>query len=123
MSRKIVELLCSLIIIHINVISAVDHVHFSPEILLRNERLLARFVDCLVDEGPCLGPIAKFKKEIPKMMETQCARCQEQIKVLSAKVMQHIREHKPEKWKKIQEIYDPDHKHQEKLDGLLDDYQ
>ncbi|KAK0181339.1 hypothetical protein PV327_003631 [Microctonus hyperodae] len=89
----------------LNISWAEKHIHLNIDPLLKNERIFSKLVDCILDESPCTGPIAKYKQQISSALETDCEECQEQFKQLAAKTLVYIRENKPDKFILIKEKF------------------
>nr|CAD7398366.1 unnamed protein product [Timema poppensis] len=89
--------------------------------ILGNDRLLKGYVDCLLaekDDG-CTPDGKELKAVIPDAMTNKCAKCNDKQKEGAKKVINYLRENKPEDWKNMQAKYDPKGEHSEELDREL----
>ncbi|CAH1364354.1 unnamed protein product [Tenebrio molitor] len=78
------------------------------ESVVKNERLLKSYVDCLLDKGRCTPDGLELKKNMPDAIETDCSKCSEKQKEGSDFIMEYLIDHKPEYWEALEVKYDPD---------------
>nr|ARN17833.1 chemosensory protein 2 [Cephus cinctus] len=76
--------------------------------ILESDRLLNNYFNCLVNKGPCTADGQELKKALPDAIETGCKSCNDKQKKGSDEVIRHIYKHKPEMWKVLTEMYDPE---------------
>lgn len=57
------------------------------EEILKSERLLTNYINCLMDEGPCTEDGRDLKEILPDAITTDCSKCTEKQKDGSAKIM------------------------------------
>nr|XP_023021664.1 ejaculatory bulb-specific protein 3-like isoform X3 [Leptinotarsa decemlineata] len=50
------------------------------EEIIKNDRLLKNYVDCLLDKGKCTPDGLELKKNMPDAIETDCSKCSEKQK-------------------------------------------
>ncbi|XP_047535938.1 ejaculatory bulb-specific protein 3-like [Vanessa atalanta] len=74
--------------------------------ILSSDRLLAGYVNCLLDKGPCTPDGKELKRNLPDAIENDCSKCTEKQRDGADKVMHYIIDHKPEDWKKLEAKYD-----------------
>lgn len=55
--------------------------------ILKSERLLANYINCLMDEGPCTEDGRDLKDTLPDAISTDCSKCTEKQKEGSNKMM------------------------------------
>lgn len=55
--------------------------------LLKSDRLLTNYINCLMEEGPCTEDGRELKETLPDAIETDCSKCSEKQKIGSEKVM------------------------------------
>uniref|UniRef100_A0A1B6LJK7 Chemosensory protein 2 n=1 Tax=Graphocephala atropunctata TaxID=36148 RepID=A0A1B6LJK7_9HEMI len=78
------------------------------EAVLRNERILRRYVDCALDKGPCTAEGRELKKRIPDALENDCAKCSELQRRQARHVLEFLVRHKRRYWDLLARKYDPD---------------
>ncbi|CAH0713341.1 unnamed protein product, partial [Brenthis ino] len=76
--------------------------------ILASDRLLAGYVNCLLDKGPCTPDGKELKMNLPDAIENDCKKCTDKQKVGADKVMHYIIDHKPEDWDKLENKYNSD---------------
>ncbi|XP_050352503.1 ejaculatory bulb-specific protein 3-like [Nymphalis io] len=76
--------------------------------ILSSDRLLAGYVNCLLDKGPCTPDGKELKRNLPDAIENDCSKCTEKQRDGADKVMHYLIDHKPEDWIKLEEKYNPD---------------
>ncbi|CAH0550945.1 unnamed protein product [Brassicogethes aeneus] len=76
--------------------------------ILRNEKLLDVYTNCLLDKGPCNTKEAKFLKEVlPEALINDCKKCSQKQMDGSKKVIEFLYRNKPTIWKELTAKYDP----------------
>ncbi|XP_037937028.1 putative odorant-binding protein A10 isoform X2 [Teleopsis dalmanni] len=75
--------------------------------LLGQERLLKNYIKCLESTGPCTPDGKMLKETLPEAMSTNCAKCSVKQKYGSDKVTHFLIDNRPEDWKRLEKIYDP----------------
>lgn len=55
--------------------------------ILKSERLMSNYINCLMDEGPCTEDGRDLKEILPDAITTDCSKCTEKQKEGSAKIM------------------------------------
>ncbi|CAH1393650.1 unnamed protein product [Nezara viridula] len=53
--------------------------------ILKNDRILKKYIDCLMDRGKCSPDAQELKKVLPEAMQTECAKCTDAQKRLAGK--------------------------------------
>nr|CAD7575924.1 unnamed protein product [Timema californicum] len=89
--------------------------------ILSNERLLKGYVDCLLadKDDSCTPDGKELKAIIPDAMTNKCAKCNDKQKEGAKKVINYLRENKPEDWKKMQTKFDPQELYSKDLESEL----
>ncbi|XP_034246803.1 ejaculatory bulb-specific protein 3-like [Thrips palmi] len=75
--------------------------------ILSNDRLLSSFVNCVLDKKPCSQDGRELRKSIPQALSTGCASCSPNQKVLTERVIRHLRAKRPRDWAALTAKYDP----------------
>lgn len=58
--------------------------------ILKSERLLTNYINCLLDEGPCTEDGKALKDILPDSISSDCSKCTEKQKIGSEKIMQFM---------------------------------
>ncbi|XP_076286714.1 ejaculatory bulb-specific protein 3-like [Lasioglossum baleicum] len=75
--------------------------------ILRSERLLNNYVNCLLEKGSCTPDGKELKKSLPDALENKCGKCSEKQKSGSEKVIRFLIHDKPQIWERLSKKYDP----------------
>ncbi|XP_017779693.1 PREDICTED: ejaculatory bulb-specific protein 3-like [Nicrophorus vespilloides] len=75
--------------------------------ILSNKRLLKNYTNCLLGKGNCSPDGADLKKVLPEAIKTECAKCTENQRKGSRKVLRHLIDNEPEIWAELEKEYDP----------------
>ncbi|KAJ8925791.1 hypothetical protein NQ315_009641 [Exocentrus adspersus] len=86
--------------------------------ILKNERLLKNYINCLLDKGKCSNDAAELKKDIPEALENECEKCSEKHKEGVRKVIKYLAENKKDYWNELIAKYDPEGKYRNKYEDL-----
>nr|QEV81553.1 chemosensory protein 10 [Grapholita molesta] len=76
--------------------------------VLKSERLLKAYADCLMDRGRCSPDAKGLKVIVPEALENECYKCTEMEKQGAAKVIRNLVNEHPDIWKDLSSKYDPD---------------
>ncbi|KAK3927483.1 Ejaculatory bulb-specific protein 3 [Frankliniella fusca] len=77
------------------------------EEILRSERLLKNYFNCLMDAGPCTPDGTELKKTVPDALQNKCAACTPKQQAGSERVIRFLIEKYPEQFLKLEKKYDP----------------
>ncbi|XP_031828007.1 ejaculatory bulb-specific protein 3-like [Nomia melanderi] len=75
--------------------------------ILRSDRLLNNYVNCLLEKGSCTPDGKELKKTLPDALENACSKCSEKQKKGSDKVIQYLVKERPQVWERLSKKYDP----------------
>ncbi|XP_043486785.1 ejaculatory bulb-specific protein 3-like [Polistes fuscatus] len=75
--------------------------------ILKSDRLLNNYVNCLLDAGNCTPDGHELKKSLPDALENGCSKCSEKQKAGSEKVIRYLINQRPKLWEKLSKKYDP----------------
>ncbi|XP_076764316.1 ejaculatory bulb-specific protein 3-like [Xylocopa sonorina] len=84
--------------------------------ILKSERLLNNYVNCLLDQGSCTPDGKELKKSLPDALESDCSKCSEKQKEGSEKVIRFLINKRPQIWEKLSKKYDPDNVYKVKFE-------
>ncbi|CAG9837566.1 unnamed protein product [Diabrotica balteata] len=77
--------------------------------IIKNERLLKNYFNCLMDEGPCNADGKELKKVLPDALKTECAKCSDAQKNGAKKIITHLIKNKRQWWDELEARFDADH--------------
>ncbi|XP_018321499.1 ejaculatory bulb-specific protein 3 [Agrilus planipennis] len=75
--------------------------------IIKSERLLKNYVNCLLDDGPCTPDGNELKHNMPDALETNCSKCSEKQKEMSDRMVSYLIENRPVYWSQLEKKYDP----------------
>lgn len=75
--------------------------------ILKSDRLLQNYVNCLLDQGSCTPDGKELKKALPDALENRCGKCSEKQKAGSEKVIRYLIDERPQTWERLSKKYDP----------------
>jgi Insect pheromone-binding family, A10/OS-D len=58
--------------------------------ILKSERLMSNYINCLLDDGPCTEDGRDLKDTLPDAISNDCSKCTEKQKEGSNKMMQFM---------------------------------
>ncbi|KMQ88507.1 ejaculatory bulb-specific protein 3 [Lasius niger] len=111
-------------------VSAIVHVYGRPQqytdkfdnididAILQNDRLLKRYVDCVLDKPNvrCPSEAIELKKVLSEALETDCAKCSNRQKELAEKTINYLVINKKNMWDEVMAKYDPEKKYAQKYE-------
>lgn len=72
------------------------------DMILKTPRLRNQYINCYLENGPCLTADAKFLRDIlPEALVTKCAKCTEKQIIILDKIINWFEENDKETWKSI----------------------
>jgi len=88
--------------------------------ILRNDRLLKRYIDCLLDKPNvrCPPEAIELKKYINEALETECEKCSDRQKEVVKKVIKFLVKNKTDMWNDLKAKYDPEGKFAKKYEDM-----
>ncbi|XP_055921373.1 ejaculatory bulb-specific protein 3-like [Eupeodes corollae] len=81
--------------------------NFDLDMVLNNKRVLANYIKCLNDKGPCTNEGRELKKLLPDALASDCSKCTETQKKNADKVVSHFRKNLPADFDSLLKKYDP----------------
>nr|QEI46805.1 chemosensory protein 7 [Galleria mellonella] len=85
--------------------------------ILGNRRLLVPYIHCVLDEGRCTPDGRELKSHIKEALENDCAKCTENQRNGSRRVISYLINHEQEYWNKLAAKYDPTGKYSKKYEN------
>ena len=76
--------------------------------ILKSERLLNNYFNCLMDKGKCTPDGNELKRTLPDALKTDCSKCSEKQKAGTERVLRFLIEKKPTQYAELQKKYDPE---------------
>ncbi|XP_074036743.1 ejaculatory bulb-specific protein 3-like [Leptinotarsa decemlineata] len=89
--------------------------------ILKSDRLLKNYVNCLLDKGHCTPDGAELKKHLPDALLTDCSKCSDVQKKGSKKIIRYLIDNKPDWYKELEEKYDRDGTYKKKYLKEIED--
>jgi len=74
---------------------------------LNNEAEVNKYFECNMDRGKCTPESESFKKLLPDVLKNKCAKCSENEKEVSEKVMKFLTEKRPDMLQQLVAKYIP----------------
>ncbi|GAB1860984.1 Chemosensory protein [Camponotus japonicus] len=86
--------------------------------ILNNDRLLKRYVDCLLERShvKCPSEALELKKVLADAMATDCAKCTDRQKEIARKALDFLIINKTDMWNDLKSKYDPEEKYAKKYE-------
>nr|AUF72999.1 chemosensory protein [Anoplophora chinensis] len=88
--------------------------------IIKSDRLLKNYVNCLLDKGNCTPDGAELKKVLPDALLTDCSKCSETQKKGSKKIIRHLIDNKPDWYKELEAKYDKEGVYKKKYEEELE---
>ncbi|XP_030758433.1 ejaculatory bulb-specific protein 3-like [Sitophilus oryzae] len=76
--------------------------------ILKSDRLLRNYINCLLDKGKCTPDGAELKKVLPDALDNECSKCSEKQRNGAIKVVHYVIDNKRDWWNEVAAKYDPD---------------
>ncbi|XP_011708037.1 PREDICTED: ejaculatory bulb-specific protein 3-like isoform X2 [Wasmannia auropunctata] len=119
-------LLCLLAIISVVYVYAADDKYtdkfdnIDVDQILNNDRLLKRYIDCLLDKPNvrCPAEAIELKKHITDALDDECSKCSEHQKEMVKKVIKHLIINKRSMWNELKAKYDPEGNYAKKYEDM-----
>ncbi|KYN04432.1 PREDICTED: ejaculatory bulb-specific protein 3-like [Cyphomyrmex costatus] len=87
--------------------------------IINSDRLLNQYVNCILDKGTCTADGRSFRNILPDIIVTSCEKCSEKQKYTARKIINYLKENKPNIWTEFLEMYDPDKERTASLEQFL----
>ncbi|RVE43731.1 hypothetical protein evm_011580 [Chilo suppressalis] len=92
---------------------------FDIDTLVENPRLLRKYMDCFLDEGPCT-PIGRvFKLALPEIITTRCGKCTPAQKSFARRTFAAFKKEFPDKHGELKKLLDPDDKYYDSFEKAV----
>lgn len=111
----------------------VEFVNLDIDSYLSNKRLLYSYLDCFLGKKKCTANGRQIKREfylvcidfcvknkiifsgyLPDAINNDCAKCTEMQRKLGEKVLKYLLDNEPQKYKELEQKYDPEGKYRAK---------
>nr|SAJ59013.1 putative chemosensory protein [Triatoma brasiliensis] len=76
--------------------------------ILNNERVYIKYFNCLIGKDQCTPDGKELKETLPDALKTECSKCTEKQKAGAEKVLRFVIENRPDDYKQVEAIYDPE---------------
>ncbi|KAL0820545.1 hypothetical protein ABMA28_006396 [Loxostege sticticalis] len=88
--------------------------------IIGDDAMFTGYLNCLLDKGPCdLENSTDFRKLLPEVIATACAKCTPIQRQSVRKTVKAITEKKPDEFKEFINKYDPDHTHEKAFTAFV----
>nr|UMT69262.1 chemosensory protein 10 [Ophraella communa] len=84
--------------------------------IIKSDRLLLNYVNCLLDRGKCTPDGLELKKVLPDALLTDCSKCSDVQKKGSKKIIRYLIKNKPDWYGELEEKYDKDQTYKKKFE-------
>ncbi|KAJ3648849.1 hypothetical protein Zmor_020620 [Zophobas morio] len=88
--------------------------------ILKNDRLLKNYANCVLEKGSCTPEGERLKKAIPEALQNECAKCNDDVRQKARKIIHQIIEKHPDLWKQLEAKYDPNGDYKKKYKELIE---
>ncbi|XP_053615089.1 ejaculatory bulb-specific protein 3-like [Plodia interpunctella] len=88
--------------------------------IIGDDNLFTGYINCMLDKGPCdLEHSEEFKKILPEVIATSCAKCTPIQRNHVRKTVKAIGEKRPDEFKIFKSKYDPNGQHEAAFTSFL----
>nr|QUP79548.1 chemosensory protein 2 [Monochamus saltuarius] len=87
--------------------------------IIKSDRLLKNYVNCLLDKGNCSPDGTELKKVLPDALLTDCSKCSATQKNGSKKIIRHLIDNKADWYKELEAKYDKEGVYKKKYEEEL----
>ncbi|RZC39464.1 OS-D domain containing protein [Asbolus verrucosus] len=88
--------------------------------IIKNDRLVKSYIDCILEKGKCTPEGEKLRKAIPEALQDECAKCNDEQKEGVRKVIHYLRKNQSEWLKELEVKYDRNGEYTEKYKHLFE---
>nr|UTN00846.1 chemosensory protein [Semanotus bifasciatus] len=82
--------------------------------IIKNDRLLRNYVDCLLGKKKCTNDGEELKKVLPEAIKEDCAKCNETQKNGARTILVYLLKSKRDWFNELEAIYDPEGSYRQK---------
>ncbi|EFA07422.1 chemosensory protein 12 precursor [Tribolium castaneum] len=75
--------------------------------ILKSDRLLKNYVNCLLDRGKCSPDGQELKNNLADALQTSCSKCSQRQKDGSRTIIRYLIKNKRDWWNELEAKYDP----------------
>ncbi|CAH1364948.1 unnamed protein product [Tenebrio molitor] len=112
-----------LVVICLQVITCEEYVvpqNIDIDEIIKSDRLMRNYLDCVLGKGRCTPEGEELKKDIPEALQNECAKCNQKHKDGIKKVLRHLINNKPTWWEEVQVKFDPTGEYKKKYTNFLE---
>ncbi|KAF4524960.1 hypothetical protein B566_EDAN014477 [Ephemera danica] len=88
--------------------------------ILSNRRLMRNYIGCVLGNKPCTAEVKEFRRALPDVLLTECAKCSERMKNNIMMMVRGLQRDYPREWEQLIKIYDPDGSHRRRYTQYLE---
>jgi len=89
--------------------------------VLASKRLVATYVQCLLDKKPCTPEGAELRKILPDALKTQCSKCNSKQKNTALRVVERLQRDYDKEWKQLLDKWDPKREYLNNFEKFMED--
>nr|AFZ78848.1 ejaculatory bulb-specific protein III [Coptotermes formosanus] len=89
--------------------------------ILASDGLVDNYFKCIMEQGKCTPDGTELRSHIKDALESECSKCSDTQKAGADKVIKFLYNKKPDKFKQLQEKYDPDNTYTTKYKDKLEE--
>ncbi|CAB3231667.1 unnamed protein product [Arctia plantaginis] len=95
--------------------------YYDVDSLIQNPRLLQKYLDCFLEQGPCTPVGRVFRQRLPEIVVTACKKCSPSQRRLARKSFNAFRQNFPESYQQLMTKLDPKNKYYEAFEKAIND--
>ncbi|XP_014242351.1 ejaculatory bulb-specific protein 3-like [Cimex lectularius] len=116
------RLVCSILLVFCLVQAEDDYV-FDESVdidsVIKNDAILNSYLKCFFNTGACSSRAERVKGKISHVFSTVCGDCSPRQKQLLHHVLTIFVTRRPDDWKKLLEMYDPENKYTAQMNAFI----
>ncbi|XP_073953866.1 ejaculatory bulb-specific protein 3-like [Choristoneura fumiferana] len=93
--------------------------YFDVETLAQNPRLLKKYMECFLDRGPCTPVGRVFKRVLPEIIVTGCAKCSPSQRRFARRTFEAFKQYLPDGHTELKTRLDPSHKYYDNFEKKI----
>nr|ALS03840.1 chemosensory protein 15 [Ectropis obliqua] len=115
-------LLLAIVTLAVPLVVCYDEIYDKIDVdkIIADDALFTKYIDCMLDKGPCeVEHSADFKKLLPEVIATSCAKCSPIQKKHVRKTVKTLGEKKPAELLEFKKMYDPKGEHEKDFTAFV----
>ncbi|XP_063626807.1 ejaculatory bulb-specific protein 3-like [Cydia splendana] len=95
--------------------------YFDVDTLVENPRLLQKYMECFLDKGPCTPVGRVFKRVLPELVATGCAKCTPSQRRFAKRTFAAFKRDLPESHAELKKKIDPTNQNYDNFERKIAD--